>query len=45
MNDFAKVNAVYAKFFGDHRPARSGVEVARLPFDILFEVEGIAVVE
>lgn len=45
MNDFAKVNAVYAKFFGDHRPARSCVEVARLPFDILFEIECVAVVE
>ena len=45
MDDFAKINAIYAKFFGDHKPARSCVEVARLPLDILFEVECIAVVE
>ena len=31
MSDFAAVNAVYAAFFGDHKPARSCVEVARLP--------------
>jgi 2-iminobutanoate/2-iminopropanoate deaminase len=42
MNDFADVNTVYAKFFGDHKPARSTVEVARLPKDALFEIECIA---
>ncbi len=43
MNDFAKVNAVYAAYFGDHKPARSCVEVARLPKDGLVEIEVIAV--
>ncbi|PPQ70735.1 hypothetical protein CVT26_014700 [Gymnopilus dilepis] len=42
MNDFVTVNNVYAKFFGDHRPARSAVEVARLPKDVLVEIECIA---
>lgn len=42
MNDFAAVNGIYANFFGDHKPARSAVEVARLPKDVLVEVEAIA---
>ncbi|PVG01718.1 YjgF-like protein [Serendipita vermifera] len=42
MNDFAAMNAVYAATFGDHKPARSAVEVARLPKDVLVEVECIA---
>ncbi|KAF7436209.1 hypothetical protein PC9H_003036 [Pleurotus ostreatus] len=42
MDDFVVVNGIYAKFFGDHRPARSAVEVARLPKDVLVEVECIA---
>jgi enamine deaminase RidA (YjgF/YER057c/UK114 family) len=42
MNDFVAVNGVYSKFFGDHKPARSAVEVARLPKDALFEIECIA---
>ncbi|TFK17013.1 translation initiation inhibitor [Coprinopsis marcescibilis] len=41
MNDFVAVNGVYARFFGDHKPARSAVEVARLPKDVLVEVEAI----
>lgn len=41
MNDFVAVNGVYAKIFGDHKPARSAVEVARLPKDVLVEVEAI----
>jgi len=41
MNDFITVNGIYAKFFGDHKPARSAVEVARLPKDVLVEVEAI----
>ena len=41
MNDFVAVNGVYAKFFGEHKPARSAVEVARLPKDVLVEVEAI----
>lgn len=43
MNDFAKVNEVYAGFFESDFPARSCVEVARLPKDVLIEVEAIAV--
>ena len=42
MSDFAAVNAVYAAFFGDHKPARSCVEVARLPKGGLIEIEVIA---
>lgn len=42
MNDFAKVNEVYASFFEGDYPARSCVEVARLPKDVLIEVEVIA---
>ncbi|KAF4622949.1 hypothetical protein D9613_002269 [Agrocybe pediades] len=42
MDDFVAVNGVYAKFFGNHAPARSAVEVARLPKDVLVEVECIA---
>ena len=43
MNDFAAMNAVYAKFFeGTVYPARSAVEVARLPKDVLVEIETIA---
>lgn len=42
MNDFGKINAIYADFFGDHKPARSCVEVARLPKDVLVEIEAIA---
>ena len=42
MNDFAKVNEVYATFFESDFPARSCVEVARLPKDVLIEVEVIA---
>ena len=42
MNDFAALNKVYAKLFGDTKPARSCVEVARLPKDVLVEIECIA---
>ena len=42
MNDFAEMNEVYAKFFGDHKPARATVEVARLPKDVKVEIECIA---
>ncbi|UUZ82181.1 RidA family protein [Paenibacillus sp. P26] len=44
MNQFAKVNEIYASYFGDHKPARSTVEVARLPKDVLVEIELIAAV-
>ncbi|MBQ7245715.1 MAG: RidA family protein [Firmicutes bacterium] len=43
MNDFAAVNEVYAEYFGEHKPARSCVEVARLPKDGMVEIECIAV--
>lgn len=43
MNDFGKVNEVYAKYFTKDCPARSCVEVARLPKDVLIEIEAIAV--
>ena len=42
MNDFTAMNAVYATFFPHDPPARSTVEVARLPKDALVEVEAIA---
>ena len=42
MNDFAAVNAVYATFFTGSFPSRSCVEVARLPKDVLIEVEAVA---
>ncbi|MCK4258028.1 MAG: RidA family protein [Halanaerobiales bacterium] len=45
MNDFPKINEVYAEFFQEPYPARSCVEVARLPKDVLVEIEAIAVVE
>ncbi len=43
MNDFAALNGVYAEMFGDTKPARSCVEVARLPKDVKVEIECIAV--
>ena len=43
MNDFAAMNAVYAEFFPEGGyPARSAVEVARLPKDALVEIEAVA---
>ena len=42
MDDFAKVNEIYAKYFTSDFPARSCVEVARLPKDVLIEIEAIA---
>lgn len=44
MNDFAAMNEVYGNRFGDHKPARSTVEAARLPKDVRVEIEAIAVV-
>ena len=44
MNDFAAMNEVYGRYFGDHRPARSTVQAARLPRDCAVEIEPIAVV-
>ena len=45
MNDFAKINAVYAAAFGANKPARSCVEVSKLPKGGLFEIEAVAVKE
>ena len=42
MNDFARVNGIYAAFFGEHKPARSCVEVSALPKNGLVEIEIIA---
>jgi 2-iminobutanoate/2-iminopropanoate deaminase len=44
MNDFAAMNEVYGKYFGDASPARSTIEVARLPKDVAVEIEVIAVI-
>jgi len=43
INEFPKMNEVYAKFFGDHRPARSTVEVSNLPKGVKIEIDAIAV--
>lgn len=45
MNDFAALNEVYGEYFSVHKPARSCVEVARLPKDVLVEIEVIALVK
>ncbi|MDQ0163418.1 RidA family protein [Bacillus alveayuensis] len=45
MNDFAEFNEVYGQYFNDHKPARSCVEVARLPKDVLVEIEVVALVK
>ncbi len=42
MGDFTQINDIYASFFGADPPARSCVEVARLPKDVLVEIEAIA---
>lgn len=45
LGNFAAVNAIYAEFFGPDYPARSCVEVSRLPMNALVEIEAIATVE
>ncbi|CAO3647215.1 unnamed protein product [Cunninghamella echinulata] len=42
MNDFTAMNEVYAKYFEKHQPARSCVQVARLPKDVAVEIECVA---
>jgi 2-iminobutanoate/2-iminopropanoate deaminase len=42
MGDFATMNETYGRHFGQHRPARSTVEVARLPKDVLVEIDVVA---
>lgn len=44
MDDFAAMNEVYSQYFPNHKPARSCVEVARLPKDALVEIEVVALV-
>lgn len=44
MDDFAQMNEVYAQFFQENSPARSAVEVARLPKDVLIEIECVALI-
>lgn len=41
MDDFSKINEIYAEFFTEPYPARSCVEVARLPKDVLLEIETV----
>ncbi len=46
MGDFAKMNEVYAKFFSEGiKPARSAVQAAKLPKDVLVEIEAVALVK
>jgi len=45
MDEFAAVNEVYGEYFSTHKPARSCVEVARLPKDVLVEIEVVALVK
>ncbi|QQK74266.1 RidA family protein [Salicibibacter cibarius] len=44
MNDFPVINDIYGRYFNEHQPARSCVEVARLPKDVQIEIEVIALV-
>ncbi|HHT50335.1 MAG TPA: RidA family protein [Eubacteriaceae bacterium] len=44
MNDFGKINEIYGQYFTENQPARSCVEVARLPKDANIEIEVIAVI-
>ena len=44
MNDFVKMNEIYAEFFGGNKPARATVQAARLPRDAKVEIECIALV-
>ena len=45
MGEFAAMNEVYGRHFGDHRPARSTVQAAGLPKDVRVEIEAVAVVQ
>jgi len=45
MDEFAQVNEVYGEYFHTHKPARSCVEVARLPKDVSVEIEVIALIK
>ncbi|WP_342433805.1 RidA family protein [Neobacillus sp. FSL H8-0543] len=45
MDEFSAINEVYGEYFSAHKPARSCVEVARLPKDVLIEIEVVALVK
>lgn len=45
MDDFGEINEVYSEYFTNHKPARSLVEVARLPKDGVIEIEAVAIEE
>ena len=45
MNQFAKINEVYGEYFPEDKPARSCVEVARLPKDVNVEIEAVALIK
>ncbi len=42
LEDFQILNGIYAEYFGNHKPARSTIQVARLPLDSLVEIECVA---
>jgi 2-iminobutanoate/2-iminopropanoate deaminase len=42
MDDFAEMNKVYSEFFSEHKPARSTIQVAKLPRDVSVEIEVVA---
>ncbi len=44
MDDFISVNTIYAKFFQNHKPARSTIAVKMLPMNALIEIEAVAIV-
>jgi 2-iminobutanoate/2-iminopropanoate deaminase len=44
LDDFADFNAIYAEYFGKAKPARSTIQVARLPKEVLLEIEVVATV-
>ncbi len=45
MDDLADMNKIYDEYFGESKPARAAFEVARLPLDVLVEIEAIAVID
>ncbi len=45
MNEFPEMNGVYERYFGAHRPARSTIQVARLPRDCSVEIECVAAIQ
>ena len=45
MNDFVSMNEIYAEYFGGNPPARSAIEVARLPKDVLVEIECVVTLD